>query len=156
MTPIELTSIAELEAAIRVLMAAIAGGLIGLERGHANKPAGIRTNSLVCLGAALLTILSLHAFDSPVTDASRVAAGVAIGIGFLGAGTIIRTRWSIRGLTTAATIWVGAAIGMAFGAGFYIIGAITWAITLVLLMLPLSSHPSGPEEEADNGPEEPL
>ncbi len=139
-----------------MLMAAVAGGLIGLERGHAHKPAGIRTNSLVCLGAALLTILSLHAFDTPGTDTSRVAAGIAIGIGFLGAGTIIRTRWSIRGLTTAATIWVGAAIGMAFGAGFYIIAGITWAITLVLLMLPFPVHVSGYEDKPEDERDEPL
>jgi putative Mg2+ transporter-C (MgtC) family protein len=137
MTPIELVPWPELEASLRVLFSAIAGGIIGLERGHAHKPAGIRTNSLVCLGSALLTILSLHAFSSDVTDTSRVAAGIAIGIGFLGAGTIIRTRWSISCLTTAATIWVGAAIGMAFGAGFYIIATVTWTITLGLLMLPI-------------------
>jgi len=153
-------SIPELEAAIRVLMAAVAGGLIGLERGHAHKPAGIRTNSLVYLGSALITILSMHAFDSPGTDTSRVAAGIAIGIGFLGAGTIIRTRWSIRGLTTAATIWVGAAIGMAFGAGFYIIAGATWVITLVLLIMPFPAHVSGyedePRGESEEGREHPL
>jgi len=157
MTPIELVQWPELEAALRVLFSAIAGGLIGLERGHAHKPAGIRTNSLVCLGSALLTILSINAFTSDVTDTSRVAAGIAIGVGFLGAGTIIRTRWSVRGLTTAATVWVGAAIGMAFGAGFYIIAGVTWAITLTLLMLPMPRHaPGNEDEDEDEGQDKPL
>ena len=150
MTPIDITPWPELDAVLKLLMAAVAGGIIGLERGHAHKPAGIRTNSLVCLGSCLLTILSIYAFESDVTDTSRVAAGIAIGIGFLGAGTIIRTRWSIKGLTTAATIWVGAAVGMAFGAGFYIIALATWIITLVLLMLPFPLHVSSYEDDDDD------
>ncbi|MBT7290111.1 MAG: MgtC/SapB family protein, partial [Chloroflexi bacterium] len=83
------------------------------------------------------------------TDTSRVAAGIAIGIGFLGAGTIIRTKFSISGLTTAATIWVIAAIGMAFGAGFYIIATVTWVIALVILLLPAFIHLSADEDKRE-------
>jgi len=116
-------------------MAAAAGGLIGFERERAEKPAGFRTHLLVCIGATLLTVSSMYGF-SGFADPSRVAAGVAVGVGFLGAGTIIRHEAGVIGLTTAASIWVVAAIGLAFGTGLYLPGALVTLVTLVALRFP--------------------
>lgn len=113
----------------RLVLAAIFGGAIGLEREVSGKEAGLRTNMLICVGAALLTVLSLRLGNYLVEteyvmgDPSRLMAAVISGIGFLGAGSIIQARGSITGLTTAATLWVVAAIGIATGAGTYIIAA---------------------------------
>jgi putative Mg2+ transporter-C (MgtC) family protein len=106
----------------RLLLAALLGGVIGLERELSGKPAGLRTNLLICVGAALLMEISINmAVDSGGSaDPTRIAAQIVSGIGFLGAGTIIQARGSIIGLTTAATIWVVAAIGMAVGGRFYV------------------------------------
>lgn len=102
----------------RLLMAAVLGGAIGWEREHAHKPAGLRTNILICMGAALLTDLSVTAGAGvPGADPARIAAQIVSGMGFLGAGTILQARGSVTGLTTAATLWVVAAIGMAVGFG---------------------------------------
>src|SRR5690554_2045638 len=113
-----------LDLLIRLLLAAILGGLIGLEREISGKPAGLRTNILICVGAALLTELSLGIGlltpERPNADPARIAAQIVSGIGFLGAGTIIQARGSVVGLTTAATLWVVAAIGMAVGAAAYV------------------------------------
>lgn len=131
----------------RLLLAAALGGLIGLERELADKPAGLRTNLLICVGAALLVEVSIAvsglAEGAPsagtttvVGDPARIAAQIVSGIGFLGAGTIIQARGSVTGLTTAATIWVVAAIGMAVGARAYVEaigGAILVGLSLVLL-----------------------
>src|SRR5690554_1125523 len=101
---------------VRLLLAAILGGLVGLEREISGKPAGLRTNLLICVGAALLTELSLSigllTAERPNADPARIAAQIVSGIGFLGAGTIIQARGSVVGLTTAATLWVVAAIGI--------------------------------------------
>lgn len=116
--------------------------MIGLEREFREREAGLRTHLLVALGAALFTIVSAFGFRDVLThdpnvvvrlDPSRIAAQVVSGIGFLGAGAIIRQGLSIRGLTTAATLWVVAAIGMAAGAGFYSVAVITTVIALVAL-----------------------
>lgn len=115
----------------RLVLAAVLGGLIGLERELRAKPAGLRTNLLICMGAALLMEVSISVAGlthgvSPVEggralgDPGRIAAQIVSGIGFLGAGTILQARGSITGLTTAATIWVVAAIGMAVGARAYV------------------------------------
>jgi putative Mg2+ transporter-C (MgtC) family protein len=111
----------------RLLLAALLGGVIGLERELNGKPAGLRTNLLICVGAALLMEISINlAVNSNglpgggAADPTRIAAQIVSGIGFLGAGTIIQARGSIIGLTTAATIWVVAAIGMAIGGRFYV------------------------------------
>src|SRR5690606_42014922 len=107
----------------RLFLAALLGGIIGLEREATGKPAGFRTNLLICLGAALITEISIAiahdtALQQPLqADPGRIAAQIVSGIGFLGAGTIMQTRGSVTGLTTAATKWVVAAIGMATGAG---------------------------------------
>ncbi len=131
----QLTPWDEVDVTLRLLIAAVAGGLIGFERERAEKPAGFRTHLLVCMGAALLTVSSVYGF-SGLADPSRVAAGVAVGVGFLGAGTIIRHEAGVIGLTTAASIWIVAAIGLAFGAGLYLPGAVVMLITLVALRFP--------------------
>lgn len=126
----------ELEMVLRLLLAVGLGAIIGLEREHARKPAGLRTHLLVCVGAALFTIASIYGFGEGA-DAARVAAGVVAGIGFLGAGTIISTRGGLlAGLTTAASIWAVAAIGLAAGAGLYIPATVATVIIVIILMLP--------------------
>jgi putative Mg2+ transporter-C (MgtC) family protein len=116
----------------RLILAAVLGGIIGFEREVAGKPAGLRTNLLICVGAALLTELSIGVATMANlenvrlgiefrADPARIAAQIVSGIGFLGAGTILQSRGSVVGLTTAATIWVVAAIGMAVGAQAYVI-----------------------------------
>jgi putative Mg2+ transporter-C (MgtC) family protein len=122
---------------LRLLVAAVLGGLIGLERELAGKPAGLRTNVLICIGSALLTQLS-HVM--PVMfgggDPARIAAQVVAGVGFLGAGTILRQRQAVHGLTSAATIWVVMAVGVTVGAGLLrgaVIATVLILGTLVLL-----------------------
>ncbi len=123
----------------RLLLATALGGLIGLERELAGKPAGLRTNILICVGATLLMEISVAvaaSAESGVADPGRIAAQVVSGIGFIGAGTILVERGSIKGLTTAATLWVVAAIGLAVGSHAYVeaVGtAILVAVTLVIL-----------------------
>jgi putative Mg2+ transporter-C (MgtC) family protein len=125
----------DLEMALRLLLAAFLGGIIGLQRELSGKEAGLRTNILICLGSALFTILSIYGF--PNSDPARVAAGVATGIGFIGAGVILhRNGGVVTGLTTAATIWAVASIGMAAGAGLYIVSAVATALVLVILVIP--------------------
>ena len=120
----------ELEQIIsRLLVAAFLAGLLGLEREYRNKKAGMRTNMLVGLGSALAMILSV----SFTADPARLAAGVLTGIGFLGAGLIIQSRGEVHGITTAATIWVVAAIGMAAGLGYYT-AAISAAVIVLMVL----------------------
>ena len=126
----------ELDMVLRLLLAVAMGALIGFERQHARKPAGLRTHVLVCIGAALFTIASIYGFGEG-SDPARVAAGVVVGVGFLGAGTIIRTPEGILvGLTTASSIWAVAAIGLAAGAGLYILAPVATLIVLIMLRLP--------------------
>jgi len=128
----------ELEMVLRLLLATALGAIIGYQRERAGKPAGLRTHVLICLGAALFTIASLYAFGAGA-DPARVAAGIVAGIGFLGAGAIIRRdEGLVAGLTTAATIWAVAGIGLAAGAGLYLVSVVTAAIALIVLLLP---HP---------------
>ncbi len=133
MDPWQLTPWDELDLVLRLVIAAIMGGLIGYERQRAEKPAGFRTHLLVCVGSALFTIVSLNGFGM-LSDPARVAAGVVVGIGFLGAGTILRGGKGITGLTTAATIWAVAAIGVAVGTGLYL-PAITTAVIILIALL---------------------
>ncbi len=124
--------ISDIELVIRLLEASFLGGMIGWEREKFNKPAGLRTNMLVCLGTALIIIYAENSF--PVQDSwARVASGVITGIGFLGAGAIMQSRKGIRGLTTAATIWVVAIIGMAVGGGQLIAAIASTIIVLAIL-----------------------
>lgn len=119
---------------LRLALAAGLGGAIGLEREFRHKPAGLRTNMLIALGSALFSVLSVE-LGSAAGSPDRVAAQIVTGIGFLGAGAILRTGDHVQGLTTAATIWVNAAIGMAAGLGSYAVAAVGAALTLVVLAL---------------------
>jgi putative Mg2+ transporter-C (MgtC) family protein len=122
---------------LRLLLAAALGAIIGYQRERAGKAAGLRTHTLICIGAALFTIASIYGFGE--ADPARVAAGIVAGIGFLGAGAIFhREAGIVQGLTTAATIWAVAAIGLAAGAGLYLISAVTTVVVLIVLLLP---HP---------------
>jgi len=126
----------ELDLVGRLLLASILGALIGIEREIHDHPAGIRTHLLVALGSALFTVLSIVGFpatDGTGTDPSRVAAQIVTGIGFLGAGAILKYGPSIRGLTTAASLWAAAGIGMAAGAGLPFLGLAATVIVLVSL-----------------------
>lgn len=128
----------EVEMVLRILMAAALGAIIGYQRERASKPAGLRTHILICVGAALFTVASIYGFGA-ASDPARIAAGVVVGIGFLGAGVILRrTEGIVAGLTTAATIWAVAGIGLAAGAGLYLVSTVTTAIILIVLFLP---HP---------------
>lgn len=118
---------------LRLSVAAILGGAVGLERELRERGAGLRTHTVVSVGSALFTLLSAYAFAGSRVDPTRVAAQIVSGIGFLGAGAIIRHGLSVRGLTTAATLWLVAAIGMAAGAGAYAAAAIATGAALVTL-----------------------
>jgi putative Mg2+ transporter-C (MgtC) family protein len=141
--------ISSAEIVLRVVLAALLGGAIGAEREIREREAGLRTHLLVSVGAALFTLVSAYAWDdfafsleSGVTlDPTRIAAQIVTGIGFLGAGAIIRQGLSVRGLTTAATLWVVAAIGLASGAGYYWAAVVTTALVLVTLWpLRIAAH----------------
>ena len=122
---------------VRLALATLLGAAIGLERSYRRKPAGLRTNLLITLGSAVFSILSLE-LGGAAGSPDRVAAQVVSGVGFLGAGAILRSGANVQGLTTAATIWVNAAIGMAAGVGRYAIAIGSASITLVVLaLLPL-------------------
>lgn len=128
-----MTPLQSLELIGRLLLAAFLGGLIGLEREARQKAAGLRTNTLIALGSALFTLLSFATVWGTPTDPSRVAAGIVTGVGFLGGGVILRTRGHVQGMTTAATIWVNSAIGMAAAVGSYGLAIATTVITLAVL-----------------------
>ena len=127
-----------LEMTLRLLLAAALGAIIGFQRERAKKAAGLRTHILISTGAALFTLASIYGFGDDGVDASRVAAGVVAGIGFIGAGVIFRGPRGemVSGLTTAATIWTTAAIGLAAGAGMYLISAVATAIAAGVLWMP--------------------
>src|SRR3954451_15892789 len=118
---------------LRLSVAAALGGAIGFERELRERGAGLRTHLVVCVGSALFTLVSAYAFVGPHVDPTRIAAQIVSGIGFLGAGAIIRQGLSVRGLTTAATLWLVAGIGMASGAGFYSAAVIATAGALLTL-----------------------
>jgi putative Mg2+ transporter-C (MgtC) family protein len=130
-----------LDLTLRLLIALVLGGAIGYERERNNRPAGFRTHILVCVGSALLMLISMYGFsafaDQPRVslDPSRLAAQVITSIGFLGAGTILHKGFNVTGLTTAASLWVASAIGLAVGAGFYYGAILTTAIMLLSLYI---------------------
>ena len=124
---------AELELVGRLVLAAAIGAGVGIEREVHGHPAGMRTHLLVALGAGLFTVLSVHGFPGSNGDPARIAAQVVSGIGFLGAGAILKEGFTIRGLTTAASLWSTAALGMAAGLGQYVIAIAATAIVLVSL-----------------------
>lgn len=134
--------VSNMEVAIRLVLAMVLGGLIGLERESHGRPAGFRTHILVCVGSSLIMLVSAYAFLDFETgrpggyDPGRIAAQVVSGIGFLGAGTIMREGANIRGLTTAASLWTVAGIGLTVGAGFYfaaLVATIIVVLTLIFL-----------------------
>lgn len=122
-----------------ILLAIVLGFAIGLEREMTNKWAGLRTHILVCLGSCVFTLLSIHAFPvfahSPQADPARIAAQVLTGIGFIGGGTVLRHGYSIYGLTTAATLWVTASIGMACGCSFRTLAVFATILSVGVLVL---------------------
>lgn len=120
----------------RVIISVILGGAIGLERENVNRPAGFRTHILVCVGSTVTMLVSLHMFDTfkgAKLDIARIPAQVISGIGFLGAGTIIMQGNTVKGLTTAASLWTVASIGLAIGCGFYEIAFLATTLTVVVL-----------------------
>ena len=131
----------DMEILIRIVVSIILGSIIGLEREITNKSAGLRTQILVCLGSCIFTILSIYGFSTAVTlyplgDPARIAAQIITGIGFIGAGTVLRNGPTVFGLTTAATLWMAASIGMACGSGMYDVATIaTFASVLVLTLI---------------------
>jgi len=116
----------ELELALRLIIAVVLGSLIGLERELAHRPAGLRTHALVCLGSCLFTVISIYNFSMD----TKVVAAIVTGIGFIGAGNIIATRGQVRGITTAASLWSVAGVGIAVGVGSYILGTVTAFLVL--------------------------
>ncbi len=124
---------------IRIVIAAVLAGAIGYEREYHRKPAGMRTNMLVAIGTAVMTIASIEIArvspESAATSLDRIASQILPGIGFIGAGTIIHAKGSVQGLTTAASIWVVASIGMVSGMGLFHIAVITAVLTLVTLVI---------------------
>ncbi|WP_423224306.1 MgtC/SapB family protein [Candidatus Amarolinea aalborgensis] len=130
--------------AFKVTLAALLGSLIGLERIWNRHPAGLRTNMVISLASCLFTILSVDGFpmEGTTRDTARVAAQIVTGVGFLGAGALLQTKSSIRGLTTAATIWLVAAVGMAVGVGAFALAIFTTVLTIVSLvaLAPVSFH----------------
>lgn len=122
-----------LDVFIRILVAAVLGGAIGLEREIREHAAGFRTHILVAVGAASFTLASSYELEGTSFDPNRIAAGVVTGIGFLGAGAIIRYGVSVRGLTTAASLWTVAAVGLLTGKGFYTAALITTAVVILSL-----------------------
>lgn len=123
-----------LDILLKLLLAFVFGALIGFERERRNRPAGLRTHILVSVGAALITLISIEFFMKYGESPSRIASNIVVGIGFLGAGTIMKEGLTVRGLTTAASIWMASAIGIACGLGYYYPAALTTAITVFTLV----------------------
>ncbi|MGE4357186.1 MAG: MgtC/SapB family protein [Candidatus Omnitrophota bacterium] len=127
------------EIILRLVISVILGGLIGLEREAHGRAAGLRTHILVCLGSCLIMFTSMHLYEVykglTQVDPTRIAAQVVSGIGFLGAGTILRFRASVRGLTTAASLWTVAGLGLAIGSGLYKVAYFTTILALIVLVL---------------------
>lgn len=151
--------VSDLVFAIRLLIAAVLGGLIGFEREIHGRAAGLRTHILVCVGSALMMLTSIHMISlsqGGAGDPGRIAAQVVSGIGFLGAGTIMRFKASIKGLTTAASLWAAAGVGLAVGSGLYFGAFSATAIMLVVLVYlrrfeRQTKPPVGPDGEEGQG-----
>lgn len=120
---------------LSLFVAALLGAIVGLEREFDGKPAGLRTNMLICIGAAAFTVLSVHLETGQNGSPSRIAAQIVSGIGFLGAGAIIQDRGGVQGLTTAASIWLVASIGVACGSGQYAVATVTTILALLALVV---------------------
>ncbi len=151
----------ELEYALRMLLAFIAGGIIGFERERHKKPVGFRTYVLVCLGSAVVTIVGVETIQRTISmaeghailraDPVRLTAQVVSGIGFLGAGTILHEKNNISGLTSAASLWAAAMIGIAIGYGYYFIGILaTFLVEITLILSSLRHYYNKPQDPKDN------
>ncbi len=119
-----------LEEFLSLILAVLLGGIIGIEREITHKPAGLRTHMLVSMGSCLFTIISVHKFN---VDPARLAAGIVTGIGFIGAGAIIAERERVVGITTAASLWVTAAIGLTVGVGNYLLASLATLLVFIIL-----------------------
>ncbi len=125
------------EDVLGIVLATVLGAAIGLERELSGKAAGLRTNVLICLGAAVFTIISMRMVEGTDGSIVRIAAQIVTGVGFLGAGAVIQDRRGVHGLTTAATIWLVASIGMACGAGFYALACMSTLLAIIVLVVVL-------------------
>lgn len=145
------------DAAVKICIAAVLGAIIGLERVWKGHPAGLRTNLLIAISSCIFTIVSIEGFplQGAAQDTARVAAQIVTGVGFLGAGAVLRSKGHVRGLTTAASIWLVAALGMAVGTGLFFLAIFTTLLSIGLLILlrPLSRRlelQAGEQTEEDN------
>ena len=129
----DLTLGTQLELTLRLVVALMLGAVIGWERELQRMPAGFRTHALVSLGSAIFTIVSAYAFTGPLSDPTRIAAQIVSGVGFLGGGAILHYGGTVRGLTTAASLWAVAAVGMAAGAGLFVVAAVSSVLVIVAL-----------------------
>ena len=125
----------QLELTLRLVVALLLGAMIGVEREVQRMPAGFRTHALVSLGSAIFTVVSAYAFTGPGSDPTRIAAQIVSGIGFIGGGAILHYGGTVRGLTTAASLWSVAAVGMAAGAGLYVVAVLGTLLVIVALEL---------------------
>ncbi|MFQ6094626.1 MAG: MgtC/SapB family protein [Candidatus Bathyarchaeia archaeon] len=121
-----------IELVVRLILAVGLGGIVGIERELVHKPAGLRTHMLVSLGSCLFTIISIYDFQ---LDPARIAAGIVAGIGFIGAGAVIAERGRVVGITTAASLWVTASIGLATGVGNYVLSVTTTFLVFTILFM---------------------
>ena len=151
-----MTPLSDTELATRLLTAALLGALLGFEREMRQKTAGLRTNILIAVGSALFTLMSYELAQGASGDPGRVAAQIVTGIGFLGAGAIMRTDSGVQGLTTAATVWVNAAVGVAAGGGEYHLAFIATGVTLAALLVLAPVERVIAKRFAHNNPERPL
>lgn len=161
----DLTFGTQLELTARLVVALVLGAVIGWERELQRMPAGFRTHALVSLGSAIFTVVGAYAFGGQGSDPTRVAAQIVSGIGFLGGGAILHYGGTVRGLTTAASLWAVAAVGMAAGAGLLVMAAISTALIIIALEvfqrlervakrrfnIPTGRVPAPPNDEAEEG-----
>jgi putative Mg2+ transporter-C (MgtC) family protein len=129
------TPVSDFELIQRLILAAGLGAVLGFERELRQKDAGLRTNILIAMGSALFTLMSIEIAEAHGTDPGRIAAQIVTGIGFLGAGAIMRTGGGVHGLTTAATVWVNAAVGLAAGGGEYHLALAATGVTVIVLLV---------------------
>jgi putative Mg2+ transporter-C (MgtC) family protein len=131
----QLSPAIQLELVARLALSLALGAVVGFERARNQQPAGLRTHMLVAVGSAMFTIISAYGFQGSSVDPTRIAAQIVSGIGFIGAGAILHERGSIKGLTTAASLWAMAAVGMASGAGLYVVALAGTAMILATLWI---------------------